>query len=118
MDVMLKPHVESLDGTWRAEIAPTNPDLWFQNYKAMMLQYAQLAQETGVAMLCIGTEMKSMSGQTHKAKWVDLIGAVKQVYQGRPDRRRRLCAADREQQPVRAGARRRLDEAARLGLDS
>jgi Ca2+-binding RTX toxin-like protein len=82
MDVMLKPHVESLDGTWRAEIAPTNPDLWFQNYKAMMLQYAQLAQETGVAMLCIGTEMKSMSGQTHKAKWVDLIGAVKQVYHG------------------------------------
>lgn len=82
MNVMLKPHVESLDYTWRAEIAPTNPDEWFRNYKAMMLQYAQLAQETGAPMLCIGTELKSMSGSQYRAKWIDLIAAVRNVYSG------------------------------------
>jgi Ca2+-binding RTX toxin-like protein len=82
MNVMLKPHVESLDYTWRAEIAPTNPDEWFRNYKAMMVQYAQLAQETGAPMLCIETELKSMSGSQYRAKWIDLIAAVKSVYSG------------------------------------
>lgn len=82
MNVMLKPHVESLDYTWRAEIAPTNPDEWFRNYKAMMVQYAQLAQETGAPMLCIGTELKSMSGPQYRSKWIDLIAAVRNVYSG------------------------------------
>ncbi|MCB8820397.1 glycoside hydrolase family 113 [Microvirga rosea] len=82
MQVMLKPHVESMDYTWRAEIAPTDPNLWFQNYKGMILQYAQLAEETGAPMLCIGTELKSMSGAAYRDKWVDLINAVRSVYHG------------------------------------
>jgi serralysin len=82
MNVMLKPHVESADYTWRAEIAPTDPNIWFQNYKAMMVQYAQLAQQTGAPMLCIGTELKSMSGVQYRDKWLDLIAAVRAVYGG------------------------------------
>ena len=80
MNVMLKPHVESLDYTWRAEITPTDTDLWFQNYKAMMLQYAQLAQEMGTPMFCIGIEMKSLSGAQYQAKWEDLIASVRAIY--------------------------------------
>jgi serralysin len=82
MNVMLKPHVESLDFTWRAEIAPTDVNLWFQNYKKMMLEYAKLAQETGAPMLCIGTELKSLSGAAYRDKWVDLIAAIRDVYDG------------------------------------
>ncbi|WP_262030241.1 cadherin domain-containing protein [Microvirga sp. Mcv34] len=96
MNVMLKPHVESKDYTWRAEIQPTNIPLWFQNYKAMMLQYAQLAQETGAPILCIGTEMKSLSGpgiiptaqggngtMTYRDKWAELIDSIRAVYGGK-----------------------------------
>ncbi|WP_210497298.1 glycoside hydrolase family 113 [Microvirga antarctica] len=82
MNVMLKPHVESGDGTWRAEIAPSDPNLWFANYKAMMLQYAALAQETHAPLFCIGTEMKSMSGAAYRDKWVDLIDSIRGVYDG------------------------------------
>ena len=82
MNVMLKPHVESLTGDWRAEIAPTDTNVWFPNYKAMMLQYAQLAQETGAPMLCIGTEMKSLSGAAIATDWVDLIDSIREVYDG------------------------------------
>jgi Ca2+-binding RTX toxin-like protein len=96
MNVMLKPHVESLDYTWRAEIQPTNIPLWFQNYKAMMLQYADLAQQTGAPILCIGTEMKSLSGpgiiptsqggngtMTFRDRWVDLIDSIRARYTGK-----------------------------------
>ena len=81
MNVMLKPHVETLTGDWRATIEPTDLTLWFANYKAMMLQYAQLAQETGAPMLCIGTEMKSLSG-AYRDNWVDLIDSIREVYDG------------------------------------
>src|SRR4051794_40624638 len=50
LKVVLKPHVETDDRVWRAEIAPTDPDLWFANYKAMIVEYAKAAQAGGAAM--------------------------------------------------------------------
>ncbi|MBF9231767.1 glycoside hydrolase family 113 [Microvirga alba] len=83
LNVVLKPHVETDNRVWRALIEPTNPDLWFANYKAMMVQYAKVAQEAGAAMICVGTEMKSMSGAQYTAKWVDIINAVRSVFSGK-----------------------------------
>ncbi|WP_112662288.1 glycoside hydrolase family 113 [Microvirga flavescens] len=82
LNVVLKPHVETDNRVWRALIEPTDPDLWFQNYKAMMVEYAKVAQEAGAAMLVIGTEMKSMSGPRYTDKWVDIINAVRGVFHG------------------------------------
>jgi Ca2+-binding RTX toxin-like protein len=91
LNVVVKPHVETDNRVWRALIEPTNPDLWFANYKAMMVQYAKAAQEAGAAMFCIGTEMRSMtdpakvcpSDQTYTEKWGEIIDAVRAVFSGK-----------------------------------
>jgi Ca2+-binding RTX toxin-like protein len=80
--VVLKPHVETNDRVWRAEIAPADPDLWFKNYKAMIVEYAKVAQTSGAAMFVIGTEMKSMTVPRYTDRWVDIINTVRSVYGG------------------------------------
>ena len=91
LNVVLKPHLETENRVWRAEIAPTDPKAWFDSYKAMMVEYAKVAQEAGAAMICVGTEMDSMidptkvcsDGKTYTQKWADIIEAVRAVYSGK-----------------------------------
>jgi hypothetical protein len=91
MNVVLKPHVESENRVWRAEFQPTDPKAWFDSYKAMMVEYAKVAQEAGAAMICVGTEMVSMTdptkvtsdGKTYTQKWIEIIDAVRAVYSGK-----------------------------------
>lgn len=91
LKVVLKPHVETENRVWRAQIEPTDPKAWFASYKAMMVEYAKVAQEAGAAMICVGTEMDSMidptkvcsDGKTYTQKWVDIIEAVRAVYSGK-----------------------------------
>jgi hypothetical protein len=90
ISVCLKPMINSDDGMWRAYIG--FPDLnmnekdvywkkWFKSYTAFMLHYAELAEELGVAMLCIGCEM---SGTEHKDKhWRKLVKKIREVYSGK-----------------------------------
>ena len=90
LKVVLKPHVETDNRVWRAEIAPTDPKAWFASYKAMMVEYAKVAQAAGASMISIGAEMKSMTdptkvcsdGMTYTQKWVDIISAVRSVFSG------------------------------------
>lgn len=81
LNVVLKPHLETDNRVWRAEIKPSDVNAWFQNYKNMIVEYAKIAQEAGASMFCIGTEMRSMSG--YEAKWEDIISAVRGVYSGK-----------------------------------
>lgn len=91
LKVVLKPHLESNNRVWRAEFAPTDPKAWFDSYKAMMVEYAKVAQAAGAEMLCVGTEMNSMidptktcsDGKTYTQKWVEIIDAVRAVYSGK-----------------------------------
>jgi Ca2+-binding RTX toxin-like protein len=83
LDVMLKPHVDSLDQEWRANLAPTNPDEWFANYKSVMLHYAEIAQQTGVKTMSIGCELRSMTGSNYKSEWLDIIADIRDVYDGK-----------------------------------
>ena len=82
--VMLKPHVDVNDvsGTWRGNINPTDPDAWFASYTNFMVQYAQLAESLKVEMLCIGTELKTVSGSANQARWYGAIAAIRAVYHG------------------------------------
>ncbi|WP_445503872.1 glycoside hydrolase family 113 [Microvirga sp. G4-2] len=90
LKVVLKPHLETNNRVWRAEIAPTDPKAWFESYKAMMVEYAKVAQAAGASMICVGTELKSMTdptkvcsdGMTYTQKWVDIIAAVRSVFSG------------------------------------
>lgn len=88
--VCLKPMVNCKDGVWRAYINFADSDFsgqdiywdkWFQSYSDYMLYYAQLAEETGCEMLCIGCEM---CGTERKEKhWRDLIAKIRKVYSGK-----------------------------------
>lgn len=80
--VMLKPHVDVEDGTWRAQVEPADPAAWFESYAAMLEHYADLAAGTRTEMLVVGTELASMSGSRHAGAWSSLISRVRARYPG------------------------------------
>jgi hypothetical protein len=82
LQVMLKPHVDVRDGTWRAQITPADPTLWWESYAAFMNHYAAIAAEKDVGLFCIGTELASMSGRTYAREWSQLIADVRSEYRG------------------------------------
>lgn len=80
--VMLKPHIDVVDGTWRGLITPASKGQWFERYEAFLLCYASLAEAHGVEMLSIGTELKALSGPADTAYWRELIARVRSIYSG------------------------------------
>ena len=82
--VMLKPHVDVNDAasSWRGNINPSDPGAWFANYTHFIVKYAQMADSLGVEMLCIGTELKTVSGAANQARWYAVIDAIRAVYKG------------------------------------
>jgi hypothetical protein len=81
--VMLKPHVDVLDNSFRGAIAPTDREAWFASYKAFISNYALIAKEEGVDLLCIGTELKSSTKASYADYWNDIITSIKQLYTGK-----------------------------------
>lgn len=88
--VCLKPMLNCEDNTWRALIK--FPDLnmdekniywtqWFDNYKHFILKYAELAEELGCEMLCIGCEM--LGTEHRKYEWLYLIEEIRKIYSGK-----------------------------------
>ncbi|MFH1784301.1 MAG: T9SS type A sorting domain-containing protein [bacterium] len=80
MEVMLKPHIDSKDGTWRGQIAPSDINAWFASYTSFIEHYAQIAKDYGVEYLCVGTELKSLSGSTYTSNWNSTIDAIESIY--------------------------------------
>jgi hypothetical protein len=74
--------VETNNRVWRAEIKPSDPAAWFDNYRKMMVDYAKVAQEAGASMFVIGTEMASMTAPQYTNEWIEIIDAVRAVYSG------------------------------------
>jgi hypothetical protein len=87
MKVCLKPVVNSRDGIWRAHIGfPDDEkgtpywDAWFASYTNFICHYAELAEELGCEMLCIGCEMVKTEGKSDY--WRELIERVRGIYSG------------------------------------
>jgi hypothetical protein len=68
------------EGQWRGTIEPADWDRWFASYERFLLHYARLAEEEGVALLSVGSELASTEG--FRERWEDLIGKVRAVYGG------------------------------------
>jgi serralysin len=83
LKVMLKPHVDSKDGTWRGDVLPTDTNAWFASYTGFIVGMARLAEQEHVEMLCVGTELKTLSGAAYQAKWTEIIAQVRSVYGGK-----------------------------------
>lgn len=82
MKVLLKPHVDCKDGTWRGAIDPSDKEGWFSSYSNFINHYAEIAQNNGVELLCVGTEFKSLSSSAYQSNWSDVISGVRGIYTG------------------------------------
>jgi len=92
LEVIFKLHVNIQNGAWNAYIGPpagSTPaqakqwaDAWFASYKDAVVHYAKLAQKNGVTAFAIGNECESMTGPQYREYWVDIIEAVREVYDG------------------------------------
>lgn len=83
LKVIIKPHIDCEDGTYRGFFVPSNWDTWFTNYQAHILRYANIAQNTGAWGLCIGCELAGTTKVAQRSYWVSLINAVRNVYSGK-----------------------------------
>ena len=82
LKVMLKPHVDVKDGSWRGTIRPSDNAAWFSSYDAFMTRYAALAQAQRVELLDVGTELVTMSDYHFVSEWATVIGHVRAAYTG------------------------------------
>ncbi len=80
LTVVMKPQVDSLDGKFRGEFAPTNVADWFASYQNFILHYAQIASQNNVGTLIIGTEFVSLSGAAYKSYWENIIAQLRSSY--------------------------------------
>ncbi|HXG42055.1 MAG TPA: hypothetical protein VNL95_04945 [Dehalococcoidia bacterium] len=67
-------------GEWRGSIRPASLDAWFASYGSLLGHYARLGQATGVEMLSIGAELKSLS--PYSERWRGLIAQLRSLYRG------------------------------------
>ncbi|MBM6579511.1 hypothetical protein ILT44_04895 [Microvirga sp. BT689] len=92
LEIIFKLHVNVQNGDWNALIGPPEgstpaqakqwADNWFASYKEAVVHYARLAQKNGVTAFAIGNECESMTGDNYREYWVDIIDAVREVYDG------------------------------------
>lgn len=88
LKVCMKPMVNCRDNVWRAYIDfPETQDggrdywrEWFASYRAFLCHYAEIAEETGCEMFCVGCEM--LGTEKREEDWRRVIAEVRQIYHG------------------------------------
>ncbi len=80
--VMLRPYIDLVDGSWRAQITPSNPSAWFANYQAFLDHYLDIANSQGVEEFTVGVELISMTQPQYANQWRALIAHVRSRYNG------------------------------------
>lgn len=87
LTVMLRPILDEQSimstGHWRGKILPNHIDSWFESYRLLIVDYAQLAEQVDVEMFNIGTEFNSLQKNKYATKWIQLINQIKEVYTGK-----------------------------------
>ena len=59
--VMLRPYLDVKDGSWRADITPSDVNAWFANYTAFLDHYLDIAKSHGVEEFTLGVELINMT---------------------------------------------------------
>jgi hypothetical protein len=81
MKTIIKPHVDSLDGTWRGHMRFPNRRAFWHDYMRLMVRYAKVAQRSKANGLVIGTELSVVEAQQPR-KWLRLIARVRNNFDG------------------------------------
>ena len=85
LKIMLKPQIWIWRGEFTGGLKMNSEEDWKQleaSYAEFILSYAQLAQETQVDILCIGTELERFV-ENRPDYWCDLILKVRNIYKGK-----------------------------------
>ncbi len=83
MDPVLDPMFlcTTCSENWRGAIQPSNRDAFFASYRSFIDEYADVAQQHGVVLYFIGSEMTSTQGDT--ADWRQVANEARTHYKGR-----------------------------------
>lgn len=84
LHVMIKPQIWVAMGDYTGEILMTSERDWSEfesSYSSYILEFARIAEEFEVEMLCIGTELEEFAKQ-RQSFWFGLIKEVRKVYGG------------------------------------
>jgi Tryptophan-rich Synechocystis species C-terminal domain len=91
LSVMVRPLLGFLDpaevapysvGEWRQDYQPTDVAAFFASYKQMLIAEAEVAQQSGAQMLCVGSELDQLAGPQYLPYWTDIISSVRTVFDG------------------------------------
>jgi 5-hydroxyisourate hydrolase-like protein (transthyretin family) len=83
--VMVKPQIWIRRGEFTGHLRMNTEEDWIlfeENYRKFILLFAKIAQETGVAMFCVGTELNTFVS-TRPDFWNQLINEIKTIYKGK-----------------------------------
>ncbi|PKA82535.1 hypothetical protein ATE92_0666 [Ulvibacter sp. MAR_2010_11] len=85
IQVMLKPQIWIWRGEFTGNLKMTSEENWEAleaSYRTFILEFAQVAEETHVAIFCIGTELEQFI--IHRPQfWQTLIVEIKTIYNGK-----------------------------------
>ena len=85
IQIMLKPQIWCGNGTFTGYIDMATEEewnFWEENYRLFILKFAELAQEEGVELFCIGTEL-AIAVEKRKGFWQKLIQDIREKYKGK-----------------------------------
>ena len=68
--------------SWRGEIQPSQPKVWFANYWTFLQPYLKLAANKGVASFYLESELDSMVTPALSQRWSHLASEAAQIYPG------------------------------------
>lgn len=84
MGVMFMPIVllsNSGSKDWRGVIDPPSWNDWFASYTFYITHMARIAQDCGVDIFCVGSEL--LSTEPLRQQWIDAIAQIRSVYHGK-----------------------------------
>ncbi|RMH54103.1 MAG: hypothetical protein D6679_14195 [Candidatus Hydrogenedentota bacterium] len=83
LDVFLLPIVlleKAGKREWRGRMTPTDTDLWWKNYRRLLLDVARAGEKGGAMALSVGSEL--VWSERFRWRWEDLIRRVRGTFSG------------------------------------
>jgi hypothetical protein len=81
MKTVIKPHIDSLDETWRGHMRFPDRRAFWRDYTSLMVRYAKIARRARASGLVIGTELSVVENQ-QPGHWRRLIRRVRRHFGG------------------------------------
>ncbi len=82
LKVFLKVNVKCQSGCKPNEVEPSDSNVWFDNYLRLIVEYAQLAENSKVEMFSVGNGFQSLTTVNNLQKWQNIIIAIRNVFTG------------------------------------